>query len=108
MLSHELRNPLAPIRNALHILRIRARGDGVLEQTSAMMMRQVDHMVRLVDDLLDVSRITRGKIVSSASVVDASTIVNRAVEASRPRHRSQSPCADRHVRECSRCPWTST
>jgi PAS domain S-box-containing protein len=84
MLSHELRNPLAPIRNALHILRFRARGDGVLEETSAMMMRQVDHMVRLVDDLLDVSRITRGKIVLQREPVDASTIVNRAVEASRP------------------------
>ena len=84
MLSHELRNPLAPIRNALHILRMRARGDAVLEQTSEMMMRQVDHMVRLVDDLLDVSRITRGKIVLQREVVDASTIVNRAIEASRP------------------------
>ena len=84
MLSHELRNPLAPIRNALQMLRLRARGDAVLEQTSEMMMRQVDHMVRLVDDLLDVSRITRGKIVLQRDVVDASTIVNRAVEASRP------------------------
>jgi PAS domain S-box-containing protein len=84
MLSHELRNPLAPIRNALHIIRFRARGDAVLEQTSDMMVRQVDHMVRLVDDLLDVSRITRGKIVLQREVVDASTIVNRAVEASRP------------------------
>jgi signal transduction histidine kinase/ActR/RegA family two-component response regulator len=84
MLSHELRNPLAPIRNALHILRLRARGDAVLEQTSDMMVRQVDHMVRLVDDLLDVSRITRGKIVLQREVVDAATIVNRAVEASRP------------------------
>ncbi len=84
MLSHELRNPLAPIRNSLHILRLRARGDAVLEQTSEMMARQVDHMVRLVDDLLDVSRITRGKIELQREVVDASTIVNRAVEASRP------------------------
>ncbi len=84
MLSHELRNPLAPIRNSLHILRLRARGDTVLEQTSEMMARQVDHMVRLVDDLLDVSRITRGKIELQREVVDASTIVNRAVEASRP------------------------
>jgi PAS domain S-box-containing protein len=84
MLSHELRNPLAPIRNALHMLRLRTRGDAVLEQTSEMMMRQVDHMVRLVDDLLDVSRITRGKIALQREVVDASTIVNRAVEASRP------------------------
>ena len=62
-LAHELRNPLAPIRNALEILR--ARRTGATPRPSAvgeMIERQVDHLVRLVDDLLDVSRITRGKI----------------------------------------------
>ncbi|MGH8613436.1 MAG: PAS domain S-box protein, partial [Gammaproteobacteria bacterium] len=62
MLAHELRNPLAPIRNALQILRLTG-GDGTAVQSaSAMMERQIGQMVRLVDDLLDVSRISRGKI----------------------------------------------
>src|SRR5687767_10387455 len=61
-LAHELRNPLAPIRNALHILRLRRDAEPGTEHIGEMMERQVDHMVRLVDDLLEVSRITRGKI----------------------------------------------
>ena len=59
-LAHELRNPLAPIRNAVQILRL--RGDSEFQAVHDMIDRQVQHLVRLVDDLLDVSRITRGKI----------------------------------------------
>ena len=63
ILAHELRNPLAPIRNSLHILRLTNREhDPTVRRAGEMMERQVDHMVRLVDDLLEVSRITRGKI----------------------------------------------
>src|SRR5262249_10272747 len=61
-LAHELRNPLAPIRNAVELMR-RANGENVsMEKARSMMERQVSQMVRLVDDLLDISRITRGKL----------------------------------------------
>jgi signal transduction histidine kinase len=85
MLAHELRNPLAPMSNALHIVRLR---DGALDnnvrQSWEIMERQVEHLVRLVDDLLDVSRITRGKIKLQTEPVEVATIVARAVEGSRP------------------------
>ena len=84
MLAHELRNPLAPIRNSLYLIQVKAGGDPALEQTSQLMARQVDHMARLVDDLLDVSRITRGKISLNLEPTDVATIVSRAVEASQP------------------------
>src|SRR5207237_6673337 len=61
MLAHELRNPLAPLRNALYVLQ-KADAEGVARQAAAVMERQVENLVRLVDDLLDVSRITRGKV----------------------------------------------
>ncbi len=85
MLAHELRNPLAPIRNALHIIGMRGpeRRQSV-RQAWEIVDRQVDHMVRLVDDLLDVSRITRGKINLQKQPLDVSAIVSRAVEGSRP------------------------
>src|SRR5215831_9125936 len=61
-LAHELRNPLAPIRNSVEVMR-RANGESALmEEARSVMERQVAHMVRLVDDLLDISRITRGKL----------------------------------------------
>lgn len=84
MLAHELRNPLAPIRNGVQILR--AKGPPVPELRWAweVIDRQVHHMIRLVDDLLDVSRITRGKIELRKERVSLTTVVNSAVEASRP------------------------
>jgi signal transduction histidine kinase/DNA-binding response OmpR family regulator len=84
MLAHELRNPLAPIRNAVQILRMRGSGDAELESLQDMIDRQVQHLVRLVDDLLDVSRITRGKIRLVQEPVDLAVIVHRAVEISQP------------------------
>jgi signal transduction histidine kinase/ActR/RegA family two-component response regulator len=84
MLAHELRNPLAPIRNALHILRMTPRDGSALEQARGVMERQVQHLVRLVDDLLDMSRITRGKIQLRHELVDLATVLSRAVELSRP------------------------
>jgi signal transduction histidine kinase len=85
MLAHELRNPLAPIRNALHIITMRGRErrQDVL-QAWEIVVRQVEHMSRLVDDLLDVSRITRGKINLQREPLDVATIVARAVEGSQP------------------------
>ena len=84
MLAHELRNPLAPIRNAVRIFQ--GTGPPVPEQQWAtdVIDRQVHQMTRLVDDLLDVSRITRGKIELRKELVDLAAVVNSAVEASRP------------------------
>jgi signal transduction histidine kinase/DNA-binding response OmpR family regulator len=84
MLAHELRNPLAPIRNASQIIRLRAPADPELCQSEDMIDRQVQHLARLVDDLLDISRITRGQIRLQTEPVDAAAIVSRAVEVSKP------------------------
>jgi signal transduction histidine kinase len=84
MLAHELRNPLAPIRNALHILKSPEAIGSRAAQVRDMMDRQVTHLTRLVDDLLDVSRITRGKIRLQAETVEVPAIVERALEISRP------------------------
>lgn len=84
MLAHELRNPLAPIRNALQIVQLsRGNGEAVLT-ASEMMERQIAQMVRLVDDLLDVSRITRGKIDLRLERTDLASIIAQAVETCRP------------------------
>jgi PAS domain S-box-containing protein len=83
MLAHELRNPLAPLVHALHFLRIHGPRNGDLEQARAMAERQARHLTRLVDDLLDVSRITHGKIELRKEPVEISTLVSRALEASR-------------------------
>ena len=84
MLAHELRNPLAPIRNGLEILRLECGDDPVVRETGPMMERQLAHMVRLVDDLLDVSRITQGKIELRCEVVDVAAVVARSIEATQP------------------------
>ena len=84
MLAHELRNPLAPIRNALYLLK---RGE--VDQTSAadvrsIMERQVEHLARLIDDLMDVSRISSGKVELRVEVIDLASVIDRAIEISRP------------------------
>ncbi|WP_425615743.1 ATP-binding protein [Anatilimnocola sp. NA78] len=84
MLAHELRNPLAPLSNSLHILRLCEELSPAAHHVREIMERQVQHMVRLVDDLLEVSRITRGKIVLRKEPVELLTVVGSAVEASRP------------------------
>jgi PAS domain S-box-containing protein len=83
-LSHELRNPLAPLRNGLEILRRTPPGDGAQVRIHSMMERQVDHLVRLVDDLMEVSRITRGNVSLQMESVDLRSVVESAVEAARP------------------------
>lgn len=84
ILAHELRNPLAPLRNALQLLRL-ARGDKpILEQTVDIMDRQLQQMVRLIDDLLDISRITRGKIELRKERVELAAVIRDAVETGRP------------------------
>jgi signal transduction histidine kinase len=84
MLAHELRNPLAPIRNAVQLLRMRSGHEPDLRSICDMVDRQVQQLIRLVDDLLDISRITRGKIRLQTEPIELSTIVDRAVETSRP------------------------
>jgi signal transduction histidine kinase/ActR/RegA family two-component response regulator len=85
MLAHELRNPLAPIRNAMHLVRLRGRERRqVVHEAYDIIERQIEHLVRLVDDLLDVSRITRGKIQLQTERIDLATVVARAIEGSRP------------------------
>ena len=84
MLAHELRNPLAPIRNSLHILGMPEATPELLRRARLMIERQVHHMVRLVDDLLDVSRITRAKIQLRMERVDLADLVGRVAEMFRP------------------------
>jgi signal transduction histidine kinase/PleD family two-component response regulator len=89
MLAHELRNPLAPIRNAVHIM----QGDDVSQPTMNwardVIGRQADHMARLIDDLLDVSRIVQGKVVVKPEKMTLASLVERSIEASSPRMESR-------------------
>lgn len=80
VLSHELRNPLAPIRNALQLMRLRGVSDPVMSQARDIIDRQVTRLAQLVDDLLDVSRISRGKVQLRLEPVDLSSVVPHAVE----------------------------
>ena len=83
-LAHELRNPLAPIRNALEIMRLAGHNPDAVAQSRQIMERQVGQMVRLIDDLLDVSRIARGKLRLVVERVDLKDVIEAALETSRP------------------------
>ncbi|WNG49328.1 GAF domain-containing protein [Archangium minus] len=82
MLGHELRNPLAPMITALHLMRMKE--GGAFERERTIISRQVEHLVRLVDDLLDVSRITRGKIQLKRGCIELMTVLVKAVEMASP------------------------
>jgi PAS domain S-box-containing protein len=85
MLGHELRNPLAPIRNALRLVRLRQQDPRhEVRQAYDIMERQVENLVRLVDDLLDLGRITSGKIQLRMERVDLAIVIARAIEGARP------------------------
>ena len=84
MLAHELRNPLAPIQNATRLLELLAPGDPHLVQARDIIRRQVGHLTRMVDDLLDVSRITRGKVTLQKEPLTLDAMVSAAVEVARP------------------------
>jgi len=83
-LSHELRNPLAPLRNSLHVLRIAGSSTDRAASILDVMERQVTHLVRLVDDLLEMSRISRGTFELRRERVELSAIVRHAVDTARP------------------------
>jgi PAS domain S-box-containing protein len=83
-LAHELRNPLAPIRNSLEVLKMPRVDAAMAQRSREMIERQVHQLVRLVDDLLDVSRVTRGKIDLRREQVELATVVARAVETAQP------------------------
>jgi signal transduction histidine kinase len=80
LLGHELRNPLAPLRNALHVLRLQKGDPTRVDWAGGLMERQVQHMTRLVDDLLDITRISRGKITLQRERLDLGQLVREAVE----------------------------
>jgi signal transduction histidine kinase len=83
-LAHELRNPLVPIRNALEIMRLSGNKPAVVESSRAMIERQIKQMVRLIDDLLDMARMSRGTIQLKRERVEISRVVAGAVESCRP------------------------
>lgn len=83
-LAHELRNPLAPLRTGLRILRLSKEKNSTTIRTEEMMDRQLTAMVRLVDDLLDISRISSGKLLLRKEFVEIKSVINQAIEASRP------------------------
>ncbi|MES1186012.1 MAG: GAF domain-containing protein [Myxococcales bacterium] len=84
LLAHELRNPLAPLRNGLHVMRLASHDSAAVTRARTIMERQLSHMVRLIDDLLDVSRISLNKLQLQRSRVALAEIVSNAVETARP------------------------
>ena len=99
MLGHELRNPLAPLRNTLQLLQMSGGQDETVDSSVALMTRQVDHLVRLVDDLLDMSRINQGKIELRRERLELGELIAHTTKAIRPlyeannRHLLVSPLA---------------
>ena len=83
-LAHEFRNPLAPLRNGLHILQMPNADAAIKQRAVHLMAQQVQHLTRLVDELLEVSRITRGAVQLHRERLDLTAIVNRAAETIRP------------------------
>jgi signal transduction histidine kinase len=83
-LGHELRNPLAPLMTALQLLKASGAHDPTITRASVVMERQISHLVRLVNDLLEVSRITRGLIAVEREPVDLAYVVHSAIDTSRP------------------------
>jgi signal transduction histidine kinase len=99
ILAHELRNPLAPIRNAVQIMSRLEIENSHIRWSRDVIDRQISHLTRLVDDLLDISRITRGTITLTTEPIQVGTILSRAIEASHPtvheyKHVLQVDCPD--------------
>jgi signal transduction histidine kinase len=103
ILAHELRDPLAAIRSAVQIMRMSECDQATASTACAMIERQLKHLVQFIDELLDVSRITQGKLELRRARVDLSTLIQIAVETNRPLLESKQ----QHVRvECPRSPCT--
>jgi PAS domain S-box-containing protein len=100
MLAHELRNPLAPISNALHVARKKAVDEKTKESALDMASAQVSHMVRLLDDLLDVSRITHGKISLRSDVIDLSQVIRQAIDTASLLINAHQHTLQTHLPEC--------
>ena len=83
MLAHELRNPLAPIRNALHILKGREADAQVVAHTRSVIEQGVQSMIRIIDDLLDVTRVRTGKLTLRPEPVSLASIVEKSLESTR-------------------------
>ena len=84
ILAHELRNPLAPIRNAVEVLKLAAPDNAGVSRAGGIIDRQVTYLARLVDDLLDAARIARGKLALKSERVDLQAVVQQAIETCRP------------------------
>jgi len=97
MLAHELRNPLAPISNAAQLLSMATLDPQRVRQSSEVIIRQVRHMTSLVDDLLDVSRVTRGLVELERERIDVKSIVASAVEQARPLIEARGHALDQHL-----------
>ncbi|MCC2973663.1 PAS domain S-box protein [Massilia sp. IC2-476] len=97
MLAHELRNPLAPISNAAQLLAMATHDPQRVRQSSDVIIRQVRHMTSLVDDLLDVSRVTRGLVELERERVDIKSVVASAVEQARPLIEARGHALDQHL-----------
>jgi PAS domain S-box-containing protein len=99
LLSHELRNPLAPIANGLSLLKARGSADPVAQRALGVMERQLNHLVRLVDDLLDVGRMTHGKLQLRVERVSLAEVLGRAVESTRTALEANGHTLTTEVRE---------
>ena len=91
MLGHELRNPLAPISTAAQLLKLPAIDENRVRYASDVIARQVDHMNRLLGDMLDVSRVTRGLVSLTLEQIDLKAVIDRAVEQTHAAVRGQAP-----------------
>lgn len=100
MLAHELRNPLAPISNAIHIALKETVGEETKEKALHMASEQVTHMVRLLDDLLDVSRITHGKISLRSECVDICEVIRQAIDTATPLIHAHRHTLQTHLSGC--------
>jgi signal transduction histidine kinase len=99
MLGHELRNPLSPIRSALQIMQKPGVSDSTLRWARGIIARQVDRLARLVDDLLDVSRIVHGKITLRETLLEIGTVISQAVEGTLPFLESRQQKVSVHIPE---------
>jgi signal transduction histidine kinase/CheY-like chemotaxis protein len=100
-LAHELRNPLAPLRNAAHLLAMPGLNEKMRLHTTQVIGRQVGHMSRLLDDLIDVARITQRRLLLKHDLVDVGTLVDAALEASRPLADAKNHSLDVRVQDRS-------